>query len=166
MDPFTVIGTVSSVITFIDFGYEIISVAREIHGSKTGMTKVNNRIELLSANMEALSMDLAATMPTSAMSMDELRLNKLAKECQDLSHDLRKLLEKIKAVDPNSKRQRFASVARDYWNKDKKEDLEVRLDKCRQQLHIQLTQSSKFAYPLDIHSILDIISFTDVQLQA
>lgn len=142
MDPFSAISLVASIIAFVDFGTELISAAREI--SITGMTKTNAQIEFLSTNMEALLIDLETRKPASAMSVDELRLSKLAEECQGISQDLRKLLDKIRARDPKSKRQRFASIVKDVWMKNEKQDLEDRLDKCRQQLHLQLSQSSRF----------------------
>lgn len=144
MDPFAAIGLVSSIITFIDFGYELVSVAREIRGSATGSSIENDRIDFLNARMEATATELSAQNTTAGTTPAERRLGELSEECLRLSHDLRKLLEKIKVRDLSSKRQLIASVIRDLRKKDEKKDLETRLDKCRAQLHLQLSQASWF----------------------
>lgn len=155
MDPITAIGLASSIVAFIDFGYELIYVAREVHGSAAGSTTENERIGFLNDRLEATATELsAATRTTSSTTAAERRLGELSEECLRLSRDLRRLLEKIKAEDPRSKRQLIASVLRDVRKKDEKKDLEARLDRCRAQLHLQLSQTSWFvSFPFYAHQL-------------
>lgn len=147
MEALAAIGLASSIITFIDFGYELISVARDIHGSATGHSKENTSIDFLNNRMEALAADLLAKTSTSTITEDEKRLSELSGECLRLSQDLKKLLEKLKVRDPHSKRQLISSVLRDRWKKDEKKGLEERLDSCRAQMHLQLYQTTWSVLP-------------------
>lgn len=146
MEALAAIGLASSIITFIDFGYELISVARDIHGSSTGHSKENTRIEFLNTRMEALAADLSAKTSTSTMTEDEKRLSELSEECLRLLGDLKKLLDKLKVGDHHSKRQLIRSVLRN-MRKDEKKGLEERLNACRAQLHLQFSQTTWFVFP-------------------
>lgn len=146
MDPATAIGLVASIISIIDFGYELVGAGREIHHSLTGSTTENDRIEYFSTRMEATAADLVARNAKYGASSraDEQRLTELADECLGLCGDLRKLLEKLRTQDPKSKRKVIASAARNLWKKGAKNELEARLDRCRSQLHFQLSHTSWF----------------------
>lgn len=144
MDPLSAIGLVSSVITFIDFGYEVISGAREVRASATGTTAANDHAEFLNTRMEAVAMDLAAARSSQrGMSADTQRLTELADRCLGLSNDLKRLLDKLRANNPRSKRQVLSSIVQNMRKKDSKSDLEIRLDQCRQQLHLQLSHTTR-----------------------
>lgn len=145
MDPLSAIGLVSSVITFIDFGYELIAAAREVHGSATGTTTANDHIEFLNVRMEAVATDLKASKSHSGgMPADKQRLVELADKCLGLSNELKKLLDRLKASDSKSKRQILSSAIQNVRKKGKKTVLEARLDQCRQQLHLQLSHTTGF----------------------
>lgn len=144
MDPLSAIGLVSSVITFIDFGYDLISGAREIRASATGTTTANEHVEFLTTRMEAVAMDLAAARSSQrGMSADTQRLTELADRCLGLSSDLKRLLDKLRANDPRSMRRALISIAQNIRKRDSKSDLETRLDQCRQQLHLQLSHTTR-----------------------
>lgn len=148
MDPLSAIGLVSSVITFIDFGYELISAAREVHASSTGTTVANNHIDFLNTRMEAVAKDLEVAKSTRGMSADTQRLAELAEKCLTLSNDLKKLLDKLRANNPKSKRQAFSAIVQNVRKKDEKKELETRLDQCRQQLHLQLSHTTRLVLGL------------------
>lgn len=158
MDPFAVIGLVSNIIAFIDFGYELVSVAREIHGSATGSSIENDRIEFLNVRMEATATELSAQNTIPGTTTAELRLRELAEECLRLSQDLKKLLEETKFRDLKSKRQLIAAIFRDMRKKDEKKNIETRLDKCRAQLHVQLSHTSWFVIYLTYWNVLGGLS--------
>lgn len=144
MDPLSAIGLVSSVITFIDFGYEVISAAREVRASATGTTKANKHIEFLNTRMEAVATDLVAAKSSRGdMSADARQLTELADMCLQLTNELRKLLEKLRVGNPKSKRQVLSTIVQNVRKKDQKKDLEARLDQCRQQLHLQLSHTTR-----------------------
>lgn len=144
MDPLSAIGLVSSVITFIDFGYEVISAAREVRASATGTTTANKHIEFLNTRMEAVATDLVAAKSSRGdMSADARQLTELADTCLQLTNELNKLLGKLRANNPRSKRQVLSTIVQNVRKKDEKKELEARLDQCRQQLHLQLSHTTR-----------------------
>lgn len=146
MDPISAFGLASSIINFIDFGCELVSFARQVRSSATGATTENQHINFLSARIEATATELKVR-STSVTTPDEQRLHDLSEECLTLSQDLRTLVGKIKAKDPKCKRQLVKSFIMDLKKKEEKRNLEERLDKCRDQLHLQLDQTSWFVAP-------------------
>ena len=52
MDPFSTVGLVASIVTFIETGVKIISVVKELKG-RDGATAENQRAEFLAAHMKA-----------------------------------------------------------------------------------------------------------------
>lgn len=143
MDPLSAIGLVSSVITFIDFGYEVISAAREVRASASGTTTANDHIEFLNKRMGDVASDLAVAKSSRGISSDTQRLSELADKCLGLSDELQRLLDKLRADDPKSKRQVFSTIVNNLRKKDQKKELEARLDQCRQQLQLQLSQTTR-----------------------
>lgn len=147
MDPLSAIGLISSVITFIDFGYEIVSASEEVRASTTGTTKANDHLEFLNTRMKSVAGDLAAAkLHSGYMSVDQMRMVEVANKCLELSDDLQKLLDKLKANNPNSKRQVLSAITRNVRNKNKKKDLEARLDQCHQLLQLQLSHASRLVF--------------------
>ncbi|KAJ4409465.1 hypothetical protein N0V82_009459 [Gnomoniopsis sp. IMI 355080] len=144
MDPLSAIGLMSSVITFIDFGYEIVAASEEVRTSTTGTTKANDQVEFLNVRLKSVAVELAAAKRDKKyMSVDQIRLVEVADKCLELSDDLQRLLDKLKAKNPSSKRQVLSALARNVRNKNQKKDLEVRLDQCRQLLQLQLSHTTR-----------------------
>lgn len=144
MDPLSAIGLVSSVITFIDFGYEVMAAAKEVRASTTGTTTANKHVEFLNTRMQAVAADLAAGKSNQgSMSADTRRLTELADKCLELSNDLKSLLDKLRANNPKSKRQVLSAIVNNVTKKDQKKELEARLDQCRQQLQLQLSHTTR-----------------------
>ncbi|KAH7140358.1 hypothetical protein B0J13DRAFT_63435 [Dactylonectria estremocensis] len=153
MDPFSAIGAVASILTFVDFGYKAIAATRQIHQSARGATADNANLESITSKLQSLAIDLEPRAPGVARTSDEIRLDGLARECQDISTELLMLLNSFKPKVPKSKRHSARTLLRSLRNKDEKDGLEARLDKCRQQLHLQLSQTTR----LEISAQLGII---------
>jgi hypothetical protein len=143
MDPFTAIGLAGNIIEFIDFGFEVVSVAREIYGSNSGATSENKDLEFLTSKGHNLALNLQPKKPKSQMTDDECNLNNLAVECTRLSHDLLALLRDLRARKTGSTKESLRAVWRNIWKKKEKTELEKKLESCRQLLHLQLTSTAR-----------------------
>jgi hypothetical protein len=137
MDPVTVIGLVSNILSFIDFGVEIVRGAREIYDSPSGVLEENKSQETVITEIKRFSSKLIPPDDTN-LHGDEKALCVLAKECESLSHQLIQLLEKAKPKNPKSKTQSLIGAWKSKTNKPKRMELEQRLDHCRGQLELQL----------------------------
>ena len=143
MEALAAIGLVSNIIAFIDFGYEVVSVGREIHQAAGGATGENDKVASLTTQLHSISFDLKSQ---AAVTADEIQLHGLARECQNISTELLAVLESLKAKDPKSKRQVIRATMKNFTKKDQKKALETRLDKCRDMLHLQLSKITRFDF--------------------
>ncbi|KAM5341786.1 hypothetical protein ACJ41O_014817 [Fusarium nematophilum] len=167
MDPFAAIGLAGNIIAFIDFGFKVVQAAKEVKDSASGASAENDHVEFLTAQIQDFTLGLHYAKPASDMSADEQRLNSLVTECQSLSEDLLKLVQTLK-VDPaskRSKRQAFTAVFRNMRKKDERDDLLARLERCKQQLHLQLSQTNRLETQAKLTSIINSSKCHETELQ-
>ncbi|KAI1418066.1 hypothetical protein F5Y13DRAFT_150473 [Hypoxylon sp. FL1857] len=143
MDPFTAIGLAGNIITFLDFGYKLISTAKSIRTSASGASAYNDDLSYQTKQIQQLADNLKVSKSTSSLSKQELSLLQVASDCKRVSVELAKLLDKLKARNPGSKREALRATIRDWRTKDQKDDLELKLDRCRQQLNLELVSLSR-----------------------
>jgi hypothetical protein len=143
MDPFSLIGLIASIVTFVDFAHKVLAECKRLNESASGATIGNGHIESLTTNLQALSLDLQLGKPESAMKANEFRLNSLAKDCQAISADLLLLLDGLKAKNPKSIIQVVHAAWRAVRKKNEIGNLAERLKKCQQLLHLQLSQVTR-----------------------
>ena len=101
MDPVTAISFASSILTFIDFSWNLITGAREVYKSTAGTTSENAHISTVIDDLQDITEALTADV--EGKTKHKKGLCKLADNCQDLSQDLSKILEKLKVTEKNSK---------------------------------------------------------------
>lgn len=123
MDPVVIIGLLGSIVSIVDLGIKIVKSADEIRGSNNGLDQENSHTYDLITRIHDLTADLKSS-SSETKNKNERALCSLASECQKVSNDLIKLLEKIGAQNSKSKTQR--------------------LERCQSQLHIYLIQVSRY----------------------
>ena len=92
MDPITAVSFAASILTFIDVSHRVISGTWEV--IKSGTTSENAHVGIVINDLHNVTKQLSNRLP--GYSQHEQALNTLASECQELSDDLVKLLEKLK----------------------------------------------------------------------
>lgn len=138
MDPFAVIGLASNIVSFLDFGFKLVSTAKSIRASSSGASVDNDDLSFRTQQLQRLVLNLRGPQPFDSLSVEERSLLQVAAQCVGVSADLEKLLDKLKARNPKSKRQAFRAALHNWWREDEKEALEQKLGSCRQQLNVQL----------------------------
>ena len=154
MDPLTVLGLVGNIVQFIDFSFKLIEGARSIQKSAKGATGEDESLDDILEELTALTSKLTQPGFDSPQSEDEATLYRLAKNCQDLSDEIRDVLKGCRATDPKSKRQRALAVAKSAFHGSKKRELKKRLDDCRSQLEMQLVYLNRFHFPTTYYQII------------
>ncbi|KAI0140417.1 hypothetical protein GGR57DRAFT_488135 [Xylariaceae sp. FL1272] len=152
MEALAAIGLAGNIITFLDFGYQILAAANDIHGSATGQVKSDDDLGFETREMRDLSISLNTSMhPALRTSDSEASLKRLAAQCQRWSDDLLSLLEDSRASNPRSRRSTLKAAWSSARNKKRKEQLEKSLATCREQIGIRLTElnSSELLTRLD-----------------
>ncbi|KAK0735310.1 hypothetical protein B0T21DRAFT_411949 [Apiosordaria backusii] len=140
MDPLTSISLVANIAAFIDFGFKIVAAAREVKGSTTGTTATNVNAETLAISFQAIAANVKQTHLTGDSTPDEIRLIKLVDECQRLSEELLRLLGSLKVKKLGSRRHVLGIALRNFIKKSQRDELEARLDRCRNQLQLEIFQ--------------------------
>ncbi|KAI1080957.1 hypothetical protein F5B20DRAFT_579779 [Whalleya microplaca] len=92
MDPISAIGLASSIITFIDFSYKLVTATYQI--AKAGRTTENDNVNAVVDDLAKLTEGLKHEL--QGTSEHETALKELALRCQSLSGDLRSLLQRLK----------------------------------------------------------------------
>ncbi|RYP42731.1 hypothetical protein DL768_010277 [Monosporascus sp. mg162] len=138
MDPITAISLVSGIISFITFGKDLVKGAIKIHESKDGNLEENQNREFVADKISCFCTILQPP-DESKLAGEEKGLVRLAAKCHELAEDMAKVLDKIKAKDPNSRAQSVWAVLKAKVNEKYLMDFERRLDQCATQLHLQLT---------------------------
>lgn len=144
MDPLTAIGLASNILSFIDFSARLLKGAKEIHDSQHGVLEENRSRETTVREMQRMSTRMLA--PGSGDNPeDDSSLSNLARECRGLSTQLISLLEKIKPKVSGSTTQSLASAMRNKIHDSERASLEARLNDCRAQLHLELSNLTRSA---------------------
>jgi len=141
MDPITTVGFASSILTFIDFSQQLISGTFEV--IKLGSTSENVHVSVVIDDLRDATKELSNR--PLGLSRHEYALQTLASECQELSEDLQKLLEKLMVTAESSKWKSAKIALRSTWKKEEVAELQNRLDKYRSQILLRLVLILKYA---------------------
>ena len=97
MTGLEVVGLASNIISFIDFGFKLVTVTREVRGSKHGTTAEVNELEHLMDKVE-LSNARVRNMRLSGdrLSKEEMILSELVKDCAMLAEEMKKIMARLK----------------------------------------------------------------------
>lgn len=145
MDPLTAIGLASNILSFIDFSARLLKGAKEVHGSQHGVLEENRSRETIVREMQHMSTRILVSESSEKADDTSGGLRVLARECQELSTQLISLLEKIKPKDSGSATQSLASALRNKIYDSDRAGLEARLNNCRAQLHLELSNLTRSA---------------------
>ncbi|KAL8364921.1 hypothetical protein RB595_003961 [Gaeumannomyces hyphopodioides] len=146
MDPFTAIGLVSSIITFVDLGQKLVSQANEVRKSASGSTADDERTNTLAEEMAAFALKLeTAAQPEDCTEGNERALARLAKECRGTSAEIQAVLDKRQLKGKKSFWRAFKAAARSKMTDEELLRLQGRLSDHRAQLHLQFDHFKRSA---------------------
>ncbi|KAI0102787.1 hypothetical protein GGR51DRAFT_573819 [Nemania sp. FL0031] len=90
MDAFSAIGLASNLLSFIDFGWELVTEARAIYRSASGITDSDRTIRTIANDTQKLCAAIAARSTDSTEDLQEL-----AQECQRVADELLAIVSKL-----------------------------------------------------------------------
>jgi hypothetical protein len=146
MDPLSAIGLAVNILAFIDFGFKVVSTAKKIHDSGTGVTREDEARQIAATQMQVIASKLVLC-PNSQLDAPQMALCQLAGECHTLCQRILALYDKIKPKDAQSKRQSVRAALKRKIYETEKQDLQEALIECRSQLHLQLHWITRFLSP-------------------
>lgn len=136
MDPVTAIGFASSILTFIDFSWDLITGTYEVYKSATGTTLENAHIGTVIDDLEKVTEDLSPDLELKTK--HGKALFQLAEKCNQLSKVLSRILKKLQAGDKDSKWQSLKVKLASLRKEKEVASIEKRLDQYRSQIIIRL----------------------------
>ncbi|KAF6831912.1 hypothetical protein CMUS01_07150 [Colletotrichum musicola] len=137
MDPLSAVGFASSILTFVEFSFKIISGTLEI--VRSGNTAENAHVSIFINDLHRITKNLRQSSASpNGSTHHEDGLDSLASECLAISKELIALLQKLKIKAGDSKRKSINVSLRSMWARGDFAYLENRLDKCRSQIMMRL----------------------------
>ncbi|CAJ2507600.1 Uu.00g087860.m01.CDS01 [Anthostomella pinea] len=130
MDPFTAIGLASNILQFVEFGTKLVTKAKDVHVSGTGMAAEDESLAHATHALEHLAVQLIESTNAKSTSHEEDMPRKTSLDCKALADELLALLKELQAHDPNSKRQSVRVAWKSTWKAKEKAALEERLSRC------------------------------------
>lgn len=142
MDPLSAVGFASSILTFVEFSFKVISGTFEI--VRSGNTAENAHVSVVINDLHRITKNLqqSSAAPDGSTHHDD-GIDSLASECLSISKELLDLLQKLKMKAGDSKWKSINVSLRSMWAKGDVAYLEKRLDKCRSQMMMRLLLSLK-----------------------
>ncbi|KAJ4264312.1 hypothetical protein NW762_005508 [Fusarium torreyae] len=137
MDPVSAIGLASSIITFIDFGTELITGAIEIYRAPDGSSAADARLQDILNDLGDLVEELEKTF--HAATKAEKNIKSLAQECGEDTRELKDILRGLKMA---GRRTPWKSVKAKWMNmraESRVEELKERLNEYRTDILLNLT---------------------------
>ncbi|ERS98115.1 hypothetical protein HMPREF1624_04895 [Sporothrix schenckii ATCC 58251] len=157
LDPLTALGLATNIVQFVDFGLKLFSTSIEIAQSAKGATSLNLELEHAYTTLCNFASDLQFTddgtsdrpQSNGGAAVDTLgkahakairphiaAIEGIAADCQDVCHQLLRVVRGLR-VDPGSSKRRLKSVAaavRMVWSEKKIKSLEERLRRFQELL--------------------------------
>ncbi|KAJ8126157.1 hypothetical protein O1611_g7481 [Lasiodiplodia mahajangana] len=94
MDPFSTIGLASNILSFVDFGWRLVTEARGIYQSASGITDSDKTIKTIANDAQRLCASIVARSTAGAGELEEI-----AQECQDVADELLGIISKSENSD-------------------------------------------------------------------
>lgn len=138
MDPASALGLAASVLTFVDFAWDLVAGAAEIYRSPNGTSDENARLEDVIDDLESVAESLqdgGRSMKTRA----EKKIKRLAQDCQEDAEELLALLSKLRAKNKRSVWSSLMAKWKSLLNKEEIAELKERLREYRSDIVLNLT---------------------------
>jgi hypothetical protein len=144
MEGLAAIGLASNIVQFISFSYTLVSKARHIHQSTSGLSDEGVDICTVAKDIRGFSSRILARKETS----DPFSL--IARECDSVARELLDAISEIQhrhgatgLADKPTKWQSFRKALKCVWKKEQIESLKVRLQALRDQMVMHMISNTK-----------------------
>lgn len=95
-DPISVIGLVSGIITFVDFGFKVVSRANQIRESGKGTIQEVDELNTIVQDVRRLNIKVKDQIPSGQKpSDDEECILKMVDDCETLCDQLHTIVSKL-----------------------------------------------------------------------
>jgi len=142
MDPVTIIGLVSGILSFIDAAEKTLKLSWALYNSAEGSSE-ETEMRLKLADSMAVVWKQLSPPNQSAIAEEDRALVTLAQECNKLSNDIGKEVESLRPKRRKSKAQSGLAALKTLMVEPKIRDLEKQLQRCSSQLHLHVSTNTR-----------------------
>ncbi|EXM14989.1 hypothetical protein RAB80_006735 [Fusarium oxysporum f. sp. vasinfectum] len=147
MDPITAFQVAASVITFVEFGRNILTEAREVYQSPSGtpskVVQLGQVAKDLAAAGDRVSESLIKSAPNSSAASDE-KLLRLCGECNTIKNEFQQALTRFQARGNNKLNHAVSSVSvafKTIWSQSKIDELDQQLRRIQSEMTMAVLMS-------------------------
>jgi len=134
MDPLTAIGLAGSVVQFVSFAHEIISLGKEVYKSPNGTIQESREIGAMLDDL----LDVHGRLVRSQLHLERGdALSRLIDQCAPIYKELESVLESLKSQG-GGKWKSLHTAVKLAWKKGEIKDLEKRLRRLQRQIDSHL----------------------------
>lgn len=160
MDPVSAIGLASSILTFIDIGYKVVSGTLET--AQSGWAPSTERLDVVARDLQDAVARFSKPVSASA-SGTEKALEEVSVRCQALSLELLALLERFKvpATKPGISWDSFKVATRRMRSESKVQELQTSLAEYRSQILLHLaTILRHVTFPMAVRDGIQMLRYS------
>jgi hypothetical protein len=140
MDPLSAVGLACSIVQFVSFAHEIVSLGKEVYKSPTGVRQESAEIEAMLKDLSQLHQSLRWEwgLDPGRRSQEEQTLFILVEQCEPIYKELQKVLQNLAVKGSHRKWESFCLSVKLIWKEGKINDLERRLHRLQRQVDSRL----------------------------
>jgi hypothetical protein len=141
MDPMTAIGLAGSIVQFVSFSHEFVSLGKEIYKSSAGAREQSIELDTMIQDLSAIHESLLQSWSTdpARRSKQENNIANLVTQCEPIYKELQGVLAGLQVQgDDRRKWKSFCKALKSVWKEDQISRLEKRLHRLQQQIDSHL----------------------------
>jgi hypothetical protein len=129
MDPLSAVGLAGTVVQFVSFAHEIVSLGKEIYNSPTGAREEAVEIGAMLKDLTELHQSLRYSWRQNASqrSQQENTLFGLVEQCEPIHNELQRVLRSLEVQGSHRKWKSLRAAVKVAWKEGDIKDLEKRL---------------------------------------
>lgn len=136
MDPVSAVSFAATILTFVDFSWNLVKGSYQVYQSATGTATDDSRLGTILADLEKATDTLQYNVTGNSPHLEDLR--QLAAGCADVSRELSSVLEKLKRKEGNKAWRSLEATWRHMRKEKEVAAIEQRLNTYRLQLLLRL----------------------------
>jgi len=143
LDPLTAVSLAGTVVQFVSFSHEIVSMGKQIYKSSSGTSTESIELKSMIGDLVTIHEDLQRAFAADGSrvnSKQEETLISLVNLCEPIYEELRGILESGQATKQGVHRKwrSFAVAVKMHWKEDQIHDMEKRLGRLQNQIDSHL----------------------------
>jgi hypothetical protein len=135
MDPVSIIGTTSAILSFIEAGTKFIDLTRELYKSSSGLSKEVDEMNRLYSEVESVALHLQTNAAGQTPATNAQRSLAVASEhCLKACADVQSLIDQLTVSKTGSRTRSLAAAAKVLLKKSEIESLQNKVERAQQLL--------------------------------